>query len=462
VTARVGRAPAAVRVFLASLFDAAIAALDPAELVTRRLRRDGRTLVFRGARGKPFRLPLQRGVIVIGAGKGAATLASAVESVAGDAVIDGVVIVPRGYERPLRRIALARGSHPVPDDQSVAATARLFACVARHPRLPVVVVLSGGASSLLVRPARGLTLADKRRTTRLLLRSGADIHEVNTVRKHLSAVKGGRLTVSLAGRKVTALIVSDVPGDDLGTIGSGPLSADPTTYADALAVLARYEVRDRVPATVVRHLERGARGLVAETPKQPPRAASLRTVLLAGNATARRGALRAARRQGVATTIEIRPPLTGTTADAARILAGRIVRSQEALRTGGAAVIVAGGETTVTVGRGAGRGGRNQELALAVASLLAGRPGWALLCAGTDGIDGPTPAAGAFADGTSARRAKRAGRSVDEALRRHDVYPLLAATGDLFSPGATGTNVADLSLALVWKTRGWRLPPAVC
>lgn len=456
-------APTSVRDVLAALFEAAIDALDPRVLVRRVLRRDVRTLVVAGSPNGALHVPLDRGVLVVGAGKGAGTLAAAVESTLGDAVIGGVVIVPRGYDRPLRRVTLARGGHPLPDRRSVAATARLLACLARHPGVPVVVVLTGGASSLLVRPAAGLTLADKQRTTRLLLRSGADIGEVNTVRKHLSAVKGGRLGALLTGRKAVTLVVSDVPGDDLGTIGSGPMTVDPTTYGDALDVLMRHDVADRVPAAVIRHLRRGMGGRVAETPKRCAARMAMRTLLLAGNATARRGARRAARRLAIARVIDVRRPFTGPTDAVARALAARIVRCQRTLTSSPShALIVAGGETTVRVGRGAGRGGRNQELALGVASLLRDAPGWALLSAGTDGIDGPTRAAGAFADGTSCERAGRTGTSTEDALRRHDVYPLLAAMGDLYSPGPTGTNVADLVVALVWKGRGWRLPPAVC
>ncbi len=392
-------------------------------------------------------------MLVVGAGKGAAALAAAVEAGLGDAVVGGLVIVPHGYARArLRRVALARGGHPVPDRRSIAATARLIACLERHPAVPAIVLVTGGASSLLVKPAPGLGLADKRRTTELLLASGAGIRAVNTVRKHLSAIKGGRLAEILRGRRAVALVVSDVPGDDLGTIGSGPTVADPTTYADALEILARYALATRVPPAVRRHLERGRLGLVAETPKRVS-AAALRTVLLATNATARRGALVAARRRGLRTTIDARRPITGDVGEAARSFARRLLRLQRQIARGSSALLVAGGETTVTLGARAGRGGRNQEFALGVASVLAGRPGWALLAAGSDGIDGPTPAAGAFADGATIARAEHAGRSVAAALRRHDVFPLLAELGDLFCPGPTGTNVADLVLALVWSGR---------
>ena len=439
------------RALLAQLFDAAIAALDPAALVARVLRIDDGTLTIR-ARTTAVRVPLDRGVLVVGAGKGAATLAAAIESRLGDHVRDGVVIVPRGYERPLRRVAIARGGHPLPTAASVAATARLLACVAAAPGVPVIFVLTGGASALLAQPAPGLTLEDKQRTTRLLLRSGADIAAINTVRTHLSAVKGGRLAERLAGRTVVGLVVSDVPGDDVAVVGSGPLMRDPTDAGDALAVLARHDLLRGVPRAVARHLREAARGRRPAARRSPAP-----VVLLAGNANARRGAATAARRAGIEHAVALRRPLVGPTTIAARVVADRIRALHDRLAAGDAAVLVAGGETTVDVGASAGRGGRNQELALAVASQLAGRSGWAVLCAGTDGIDGPTPAAGAFADGASASRATRAGATIAAALRRHDVYPLLARMGDLFTPGPTGTNVADLVLAVVWKSRRWRL-----
>ena len=217
----------------------------------------------------------------------------------------------------------------------------------------------------------------------------------------------------------------------------------------------------RFPVSVRRHLVRGARGRAVETPKPGSRAArACPTVLVARNATARAAALAWARRVGLRATA-LRRPLVGTTLDAARTVARTIRRRQIGRRDRRPVLVVAGGETTVRLAPDSGRGGRNQELAAAVAVELAGRSGWALLAAGTDGIDGPTDAAGAFVDGTTATRAARAGRPLARALARHDVYPCLRALGDLFVPGPTGTNVADLSFALVWQDRGWRLPHRV-
>jgi glycerate 2-kinase len=453
-------APSAVRAALADLFGCALAALAPERLLARVIR-DGRrgALVLTPPRGRAVTLPLRRGLVLVGAGKGAASLAAALETRLGPALTGGVVIVPPGYARPLARVAIALGGHPVPDLRSARATRRVLAALDRAPDAAVLVVVTGGASSLLAAPARGLTLADKSRVTALLLASGATIDEMNAVRKHLSAVKGGRLAERLAGRPAAALVVSDVPGDDLAVIGSGPTAGDLTTFADARRVLAAYGLTARIPPAVRVHLARGAAGRVPETPKPgAPAVRRVPTVLLAGNATARAAVARAARHAGWRTVRNVRRPLRGPTDRAARDFAARIVRCQARLRGALPALVVAGGETTVALGAAPGRGGRNQEFALEVARALAGRRGWALLSAGTDGIDGPTAAAGAFADGSTAVRARGA---LARALARHDAYPLLRSLGDLLVTGPTGTNVADLKLALVWRSEGWRLPDGV-
>jgi hydroxypyruvate reductase len=435
---------------LAQLFDAAIAALEPRRLVRAALRGDA----LAGLRARIRR----DGALLIGAGKGAARLAAALEAELTPALVEGIVIVPPGYEYPLRRVQVRAASHPLPDRRTVDATRALLAALDGNPTRPVLAVITGGASSLLELPAPGLTLADVRRTHAVLLASGAPIAAMNTVRTHISAVKGGRLAARLAGRASAALVLSDVAGDDLAVVGSGPTVPDPSTWRDVRRVVRAYDLAARLPPRVIAYLDRGLRRRVAETPKPGRRRHAVPTVLLGGNRTACAGAARHARRQGFEPVVHARAPLTGVTADAARVIAARVHAARARVREGAVALLVAGGETTVRVPRDAGRGGRNQELALAVARLLAGEPGWMLLCAGTDGIDGPTDAAGAFVDGGTVARAQRAGWSVNTALARHDVYPLLAAIGALHRPGPTGTNVADLMLALVWRHRGWRLP----
>ncbi|MCC6766995.1 MAG: DUF4147 domain-containing protein [Deltaproteobacteria bacterium] len=448
---------------LVAAYRAAVAAVDPRTVAASALAldRERERLVVR-ARGRRVVLPLGGGLVVIGAGKGAAGLAAGAEAVVGSRVVDGCVIVPPGYERPLARVAIAHGSHPVPGAASVAATRRMLATLARHPRAAVLVVLTGGASSLLVLPAAGLSLADVRRAGAWLLASGIDIAGANAIRKHLSAVTGGRLAARLVGRAAAAVVVSDVPGDDLAVIGSGPTVADPSTFRCATVLARRIGLAPELPAAVRRHLARGARGEIAETPKPgSPAGRACPTILLAGNATACAHAAAWGRHAGFSRIVVRRAPLVGATADAARAVVRGLRTAAARARAGSPVLWIAGGETTVRLGGASGKGGRNQALALAVARELADVDGWALLAAGTDGIDGPTDAAGGFVDGASAGRAMRLGRTLARALDRHDAYPLLAALGDLFRPGPTGTNVADLVIAIVWKDRGWRLPGRV-
>jgi len=432
--------PRAARATLRALYEAAIAALEPRRLVRAALSRH-RTLLAPGVGG-------DAPVLLVGAGKGAARLAAALEREV--AVGDGLVIVPPGYGCALRRVRVRMARHPVPDQRGVAATRALLALLRRRARDPVCVVLTGGASSLLVAPAPGLTLEALRRTGALLLTSGARIAEMNAVRTHLSNITGGRLALRLRGRPAAALVLSDVPGDDLAVIGSGPTVPDPTTFADAGRIVRAYDLGARLPPRVRRHLARGVAGRIAATPK-PSARAGIPTVLLGGNGTACVAAMRAARARGHDIVTRLGRPLVGEPAHAARSLATRVRALRRRTRRGATAVLVGGGETTPRLAPGGryGRGGRNQELALEVARLLAGEPGWALLCAGTDGVDGPTDAAGAFVDGTTAARAARAGWSIEDALARHDVYPLLHAIGALHRPGPTGTNVSDIALALV-------------
>ncbi len=449
------------RVLLDGLFAAALRALDPDVLIARVLTiaAGGAALDLHVERRRPVRLPLGAGLIVVGAGKGAAGLAAAVERRLGASVRGGLIIVPPGTAASLAAIDLVYGGHPVPTRGSVDGTRRLLRTIASAKSSPVLVLLTGGASALMAAPAPGLTLRDKRRVGELLLASGASIDDMNVVRKHLSAIKGGRLAASLGIRPAAALVLSDVPGDDLSVIGSGPTVADPSTFAEAFQVLVRTGIVARVPNAVRRRLQGGMRGRCVETPK-PGALASQRvpTLLLAGNQTARAGAARAARRVGLAVRVVL-TPLTGATTAAAEHFARRLdaARARVTVPT----LVVAGGETTVRLGPAPGRGGRNQEFALRVAQVLADRPGWALLSVGTDGIDGPTDAAGAYVDGQTRRRAARVGRALDDALVGHDAYPLLRALGDLVMTGPTGTNVADLKLGLVWPAARWRPPPGM-
>jgi glycerate-2-kinase len=359
--------------------------------------------------------------------------------------VPGIVIQPRGsgsarIER-IESLEVLGGSHPVPDGASFAATARLLTALRdRRPQDLVLLLLSGGASALLARPARGLRSIDKLRLGRLLLRSGLDIERMNAVRKHVSAVKGCGLLRIARPRTVVTLAISDVVGDARATIGSGPAVADPSTFADAWDALRRQGLLAAAPPRVRQRLERGAAGGHQETVKPGDALlAHAHGSVIGSNQTAIVAAARHARRQGYEVAV-LDGPLVGEAAKSARAFARRLPRNPSR-----PTCVIAGGETTVRVSAPGGRGGRSQELALAAARPLA-RTAWTLLAAGTDGIDGNTPAAGAFVDGGTWSAAGRS--AIQRTLEAHDAYSLLARLGDLFVTGPTGTNVMDLVIAV--------------
>lgn len=369
-------------------------------------------------------------------------MARAAAEILGSRLAAGVVV---SHQRPVPihpRFLVLRAGHPVPDRRSLAA-GRLAWQIARRGRMSdrLLVLLSGGASSLLVLPARGVTLDDKIRTNRLLLRAGAQVAEVNTVRKHLSSIKGGGL-VRASRAPVTALSISDVIGNDPSTIGSGPAAADPTTFADAWRVIVRRGLLAQLPARARRRLDLGRRGKVAET-LSPGERRSL-NVVIGDNRLALAAAKDAAQAVGLDSEI-LSTSLRGDVRAAAAWLATRIRRR---LRRGRPVCLLAGGETTVRV-RGNGKGGRNQELALALAAEIDGLVGVHCLCAGSDGRDGPTDAAGAFVDGATWGRARESGIDAGDFLARNDSHGFFTRAGGLYRPGATGTNVMDIDLVLV-------------
>ena len=428
---------------LLGIFRIGVGAADPQRILRKKLKGNvavGWTLG--GATLLPPPLTPGEPLFLFGAGKAAGALARGVREGLTGEVIEGRVIVKHGHRVEVPGVTVEEAGHPVPDAHSVAATARLLGDLRQvGPASRVLVLLTGGASALLVAPAPGLTLEDKSRVSSLLLGSGADIHEMNAVRKHLSAVKGGGLLRFLPRGKSAALAISDVIGDDLSSIGSGPATADPTTFQDALAVLDRYQLTDRVPAAVLGRLRNGATGRVAETPDSPQ--AGIPHHVLASNSLSLEAAAREAERRGYRTEF-FGKDLAGEVHDTAR----RFARRLSALASESApTALLAGGELTLRL-VGEGRGGRSQEFALVAAGELRGVSGTALLAAGTDGTDGPTNAAGAFADGNSWRRAGELGLDPRATLRRNDSWSLFERTGDLLVTGPTGTNVNDLMIGL--------------
>jgi glycerate-2-kinase len=423
---------------------AALAAVAPAPLVRRCLGRDGGRLVLRDRTGAP--LASHAGpVVLVGGGKAALGMAREAAAVIGGACRAGVVVVPhRTAGECAAGVDVLTAGHPVPDAAGAAATARLLALVERTSSDTLVLaVLSGGASALLVAPAAGVSLADKQQLTSALLAAGADIAAFNAVRKHCSRIKGGGLARAAAGAAgVWALVLSDVPGDDPGVIASGPASADRTTWADVAAALSAYVRPADVPATIQARVRRGLDGVEAETPKPGDSLlARVAHVVVGGNRDALAGAAATATARGYAVEV-VGEPITGDAAAAGRTLAERLL----AAPAKGPYALIAGGETTARAVPG-GRGGRCQHLALAAAIRLA-RASCVLLAAGTDGVDGPTDAAGACIDGETVARARTSTLDPELALARTDSHTLLAATGDLVGTGATGTNVADVVVAL--------------
>lgn len=414
---------------------AALVAVDPARLVRQALAAPGVDRRLRGAAA----------VDVIAVGKAAGPMLTAFVSAVPVACRDVLGI---GGAPP----TLAAGAqwhetaHPVPDARSVAAArAALERAEASGERDLLVVLLSGGASAMMALPAGGLTLADKQQTSAELLRLGAEIHDLNAVRKHLSAIKGGRLAAAAAGATLT-LALSDVVGDSLSAIGSGPTVPDETTFADALAALDRYGGRNRYPASVVTHLMRGAAGAMAETPK--PGDARLRPAqahVIGGCRTSVEGARTAAQELGYAVHV-IEEPVVGE----ARLAAHRLMSDARGLAATAPCCIVAAGETTVRTA-GTGKGGRNQECALAmVRDLDALGPLVVAASVGTDGVDGPTDAAGAIVDSTTLARAEAADLGPPERfLEEHNSYVFFDELGDLIRIGPTGTNVGDVQVILV-------------
>jgi glycerate 2-kinase len=429
---------------------AGVRAADPAAAVRRLVtaRRDG-------LRVGDALLPVPVGgrVHLLAIGKAAAAMADAAARIAGPEAL-GLVVTPAGSPVPRSSLPVRFGEHPVPGAGSLRAGAALL----RHARETderdaVLFLISGGGSAVAELPLEPLTIGDVARTTRVLLASGAAIGEMNAIRRHLSAVKGGRLAAATTAGRHATVAISDVVGDAPENIASGPTVADPSTFARAATVVRSYRLRRALPPRVVRWLDDGRRGDHAETPKWGDPAFRGATFHLAAtNRTSVDAAVSEARSRGYRTRL-VAAPVVGETQTAAR----RFARHLVGLAAGGTpSALIGGGETTVTLGRRPGRGGRNQEFALAVASELAGHARTLVLSLGTDGIDGPTDAAGGWVDDGTMERARRRRVDLDAACRRHAAYAALRAVGGLVRTGPTGTNVMDLHVGLVAPPRASR------
>ncbi|MCB2148962.1 MAG: glycerate kinase [Deltaproteobacteria bacterium] len=430
-----------------SIFNAGVKAVDPESCVNRHLQLTAGDLRV-GKRS--FCLEKIDKLYLVGAGKASAAMARAAERVLGERIDAGLVITKYGHGVPLRRCRVMEAGHPVPDENGIKATQALLDLVATAgPGDLILCMISGGGSALTPAPAEGISLVDKQETTRLLLACGATIHEINTIRKHLSRIKGGRLSRCANGAPLVSLILSDVIGDDLDIIASGITAPDPGTFGDCLEILSRYGLLEKVPAPVRGHLAAGGRGDVDETPKPgDPVFEGVENRIIGSLSDALSAAEIEARRLGFNPLI-LSSMIQGEAREVAKVLCavgGEVRRSGRPIPA--PACLLSGGETTVTL-NGDGKGGRNMELALAAGIALSGASGTLMLSAGTDGSDGPTDAAGAFADGSTVSRAHGLGLSASGHLAGNDAYRFFQPLGDLFITGPTRTNVMDLQVLLI-------------
>jgi len=426
-----------------AILRAALQAADPAEAIRRALVLRGNVLHV-GTRS--YDLRTSEHIYVVGAGKASAAMAVALEDILGERITAGWINVKDGYTAPTRRITIHEAGHPLPDARSVAGSAQIAALVRQAGEKDLVIALiSGGGSALMTLPVEGITLSDMEQLTQALLRCGATINEINAIRKHIEQLKGGQLARLAYPAQVIALILSDVIGNPLDVIASGPTSPDPTTFADAYAVLHKHGLLQSMPASIVQRLRQGMANQVPETPKAQAEEVWRRTqnVVIASNQHAAQAAVEQARRLGF-NTLLLSTFVEGEAREVARVLAAL---AKEVAHSGRPvprpACLVAGGETTVAV-RGHGLGGRNQELALAAALSIAGLEHVAILSLGTDGTDGPTDAAGAIATGRTVTRAVQKGLQPLSYLADNDAYHFFQSLGDLIITGPTNTNVNDL------------------
>ncbi len=436
-----------LRAHARNIFSAALIASEPSAAVKTHLRLRGDRL---HVAGRAYEFASIRRIFVAGCGKASAPMASAVEALLGDKIADGVIVVKYGHGLPLKKIRVVEAGHPIPDQAGLDGARRVVELLHNcDERDLVLFLISGGGSALLPFPAGGLSLADKQQTTEALLKSGAGIGEINALRKHLSRLKGGQLAKLAAPARVIALILSDVVGDALDVIASGPTAPDNSTYEECLEILRRYRIHDRIPSGVIDYLQNGANGNYDETPK-PSDAIfqKVQNVVIGSNRIALEAARQRADELGYHTMI-VADSVEGESRAVARSHASLM---QEIARTNKPiprpACVISGGETTVTVS-GDGVGGRNQEFALAAAIEIDGLNDAVLLSGGTDGTDGPTDAAGGIIDGSTVERGKAKGLDARDFLNRNDSYHFLRATDDLLVTGPTLTNVMDLQVALI-------------
>lgn len=402
--------------------------------------------------GWGFKLSRFKRVFVIGGGKASGSMAEALEEILGERIEYGVVVIPRGTSSQYRtkRISLHEAPHPIPDEDSVKGAQKIIDIASQAGEDDLIICLiSGGGSSLMAMPRQGVSLDDKQKITGVLLRSGANINEINTIRKHISEFKGGMLARKAYPATLVSLVLSDVVGDSLDVIASGPTSPDSSTFKDAVNILRRYDLWDKTPTSVREALLNGVKGLIPETPKPRDKVfEKVYNIVIGNNRLASLAAVQELQRQGI-NTLFLTSFMEGEARDIGLVLAAL---AREAFTSGNPlpkpAAIVVGGETTVTV-TGSGIGGRNQEIALSASIKIEGMNGVVIASISTDGVDGPTDAAGAIVDGETATRAQQLNLNALEYLKNNDSYTFFSKIGDLIFTGPTGTNVNDLSVIVV-------------
>lgn len=437
-----------IRKKISDILKTALIAVDPFAAVQRTLHREGDILTVGKRR---YDLNAYRRVFVLGAGKAGAPMTQAVEVVLGERISGGLVVVKTDHSGPTARVRIVEASHPTPDAAGVAAGREILALAEDASADDLVIsLISGGGSALLVSPAEGLTLADLQGLTASLLACGATINEMNCLRKHCSGVKGGQLARAVAPATLLTLVLSDVIGSPLDVIASGPTVPDSSTWADAWALVEKYDLAGKLPPAIVARLQAGLREEIADTPDaSDPVFAYSQTVVVADNFLAAQAAKGAAEEQGYRSLL-LTTFLDGDAAGAGRLLAALAKEVQTSGNPLPApACLILGGETTVQLGSNPGKGGRNQEVALAAGLALQGSQGITVVSLATDGTDGPTDSAGAMADGGTVARGAAVGRVAADHLRGHDAYPFLVASHDLLRTGPTQTNVNDLLFVFV-------------
>lgn len=430
------------------IFDAGLKAADPGQAIKRAVKpgKDGELIVG----GRKYKLNQFNRIVVVGAGKAASPMAVAIEDILGSYLSEGAITTKYGHGLSLKVISLTEAGHPVPDEAGLAGTEHILKLLHETKENDLIFCLiSGGGSALMPLPVPGLTLEDKQKTTEELLACGAAIHEINAIRKHISAIKGGKLAKAAYPGTLITLILSDVIGDDLDVIASGPTVPDKSTFADCAAILEKYNITERVPPEVAAYIARGNAGLEPETSKPGDPIFDKAQAVIVGSASL---SIDAARKKAIQlgyNTLILSTLIEGETREVAKVHTAII---REILKSGNPvtrpACIISGGETTVTI-HGNGLGGRNTEFVLAAAIEISGLDDVIILSGGTDGTDGPTDAAGAVADGTTLSKALGKGYSAAEYLKNNDSYHFFEATGDLLKTGPTMTNVMDLRILLV-------------